>query len=427
MRKSFSNFKWGTSSFNEEILKNVKINVPVTDLGAIDLDYIDAYIRELEAARIRDLDKWLQVSGLDDCHLNPDEQRALDDWHEGRVRSERRKVVELFDVANTHCVLGEWVAGRKGKVPYVTASACNNSVSSYVDYKDEFIDRGNAIVIGGKTFVVTYQSEDFFSNDSHNLVLHLKDKRHRVRDVYLYLIGAINAGLSAQYSWGDSVSYKKIQKDEIVIPVSPSEEIDYDFMLRFIRATIKQTIRSVVAWKDRELALTRRRTGLDSGKSCYSAVLSNVAEALKYREYLPFYSLKAACGKFGADQLAEPTGWVRVRGLRRQNKKLYVVRAAGDSMEPLIRDGQLCVFEDRDKTCESDDIVLAEHAAIPGDEPLGSYAIKRISYVKKGAEYTDITLHPQNAKYKPIPIPNEGEFVRDFTVAGVYRKDVVCV
>ena len=35
--------------------------------------------------------------------------------------------------------------------------------------------------------------------------------------------------------------------------------------------------------------------------------------------------------------------------------------------------------------------------------------------------------HPQNAKYKPIPIPNEGEFVRDFAVAGVYRKDVVCV
>lgn len=96
-------------------------------------------------------------------------------------------------------------------------------------------------------------------------------------------------------------------------------------------------------------------------------------------------------------------------------------------MEPLIRDGQLCVFEDRGKTCECDDIVLAEHAAIPGDEPLGSYAIKRISYVKKGAEYTDITLHPQNAKYKPISIPNEGEFVRAFAVAGVYRKDVVCV
>lgn len=145
-----------------------------------------------------------------------------------------------------------------------------------------------------------------------------------------------------------------------------------------------------------------------------------------YVDWLPSYTMRAACGKFGADQLAEPTGWVRVRGLRRPNKKLYVVRAAGDSMEPLIRDGQLCVFEDLDKTCESGDIVLAEHAAIPGDEPLGSYAIKRISYVKKGAEYTDITLYPQNAKYKPIPIPNEGECVRDFKVVGVYRKDIVC-
>lgn len=30
-------------------------------------------------------------------------------------------------------------------------------------------------MIGGKTLVVTYQPKDYFSNDSHNLALYLKD------------------------------------------------------------------------------------------------------------------------------------------------------------------------------------------------------------------------------------------------------------
>lgn len=156
-------------------------------------------------------------------------------------------------------------------------------------------------------------------------------------------------------------------------------------------------------------------------------VLPKIAEARQWCEYLPLYSMKAACGKFGADEEVAPMGWVRVLGLGRTNKKLYVVRASGDSMEPEIHDGQLCVFEDRDKTCTNGEIILAEHSAIPGDEPMGAYAIKKMSYVKDGGEYKEITLHPLNPKYGPIPIPNEGEYVHDFKIAGVYRKDIVCV
>lgn len=43
------------------------------------------------------------------------------------------------------------------------------------------MDKGNCIFIGGKTFVVTYQEKDFFSNDSHNLTLRLKEESKGVR------------------------------------------------------------------------------------------------------------------------------------------------------------------------------------------------------------------------------------------------------
>ena len=52
-------------------------------------------------------------------------------------------------------------------------------------------------------------------------------------------------------------SYKKIQKDEIVIPVTASGEMDYDFMVLFVRVIIKRTIRGVVESKNREIAVER--------------------------------------------------------------------------------------------------------------------------------------------------------------------------
>ena len=239
-------------------IKAQSITFPVTLSGDVDLVYMESFVRELETARVRELEKWLIASGFDNYRLTAAEQNAIDDYRDGKVRLVEKKVTEIFDVANTHCVLGEWVAGREGHVPYVTASSTNNSVSGYVDYKAEFLDRGNAIVIGGKTFVVTYQKDDFFSNDSHNLVLRLKDKSRQIRDVYLYLVATINAGMGELYSWGDSISFKKIQKDKIVVPATPAGELDFDFMEKLVRAVMKLAIRGVIEWKDREIAATKK-------------------------------------------------------------------------------------------------------------------------------------------------------------------------
>lgn len=145
------------------------------------------------------------------------------------------KVVDVFDVRNTHCVQKTWIKNFEGKIPYVTASSENNSIDSYIEYDHLMMDRGNAIVIGGKTFVVSYQKDDFFSNDSHNLVLRLKNQIYESEWVYLYLVAVIVRGVGAKYSWGDSVSFKKIQKDVISLPVDENGEIDFLYMEKCMR------------------------------------------------------------------------------------------------------------------------------------------------------------------------------------------------
>lgn len=46
MHKPFSNFSWGTSSFNIEIIKRQTIQLPVKD-GKIDFDFMESFIAEL--------------------------------------------------------------------------------------------------------------------------------------------------------------------------------------------------------------------------------------------------------------------------------------------------------------------------------------------------------------------------------------------
>lgn len=58
MRKAFQSFAWGESSFNENILKNITIPLPVTPNGKIDYDFIDTFIRVQEKETIKHLVNW---------------------------------------------------------------------------------------------------------------------------------------------------------------------------------------------------------------------------------------------------------------------------------------------------------------------------------------------------------------------------------
>ncbi len=148
------------------------------------------------------------------------------------------KIIEIFTVKNTHSILQHSVK-RNGKTPYVTASHENNSVVDYVDYDITQIDKGGCIFIGGKTLVVSYQELEFFSNDSHNLALYPKTDKPLTKYAALFLVSVIQKSLGRIYSWGDSISYKAIQKDVIQLPCKNNQP-DYEYMENFIKLREKK-------------------------------------------------------------------------------------------------------------------------------------------------------------------------------------------
>ncbi len=240
------------------------IQLPTRD-GAIDFMFMERFVAELKAQRVAELKAqrvaelkaYLAVTGLSDYTLTPEEQQAIQHFQEGNLQWRDYRLTSVFEVKNAGNILSSEVVAGSGSTPYLCASRENNAVNSYVSYKDEMLSEGNCIFIGGKTFVVTYQEKDFFSNDSHNLILRLYEAEHRTKRKQLYLTTCIDKSLRHRYSWGDSISNKKIQADKVTLPTS-SDKLDYTQMETFIRAVEKLVIRDVVLYADRELAATQK-------------------------------------------------------------------------------------------------------------------------------------------------------------------------
>ncbi len=152
--------------------------------------------------------------------------------------------MDLFEVQNTHNILKTEVTYNSGNTPYVTAGVDNNSIASYINYDRNLIERGNSIMIGGKTTVITYQPRDFYSNDSHNLVLKLREMEP-TENISLFIVSSLIRSLSHKYHWGDSISKAKITADTVMMPVDDNGDIDYTLMEHLINGIKKKVIASI--------------------------------------------------------------------------------------------------------------------------------------------------------------------------------------
>ncbi len=246
MKKSFSTFSWGSSSFNENVLNKVKINIPTFN-NVPAYNYMVKYIEELEA--------YLIAAGLSDYQLTEKDYLILE--HFKNIEFSGFPVTELFSVCNTGNILSRDIIENSGDVPYLCASRENNSVSSYIAYDNSLLEKGNCIFIGGKTFVVTYQERDFFSNDSHNLRLYVNNEDGRTKFAYLGIISCIYRSISHKYSWGDSVSNRKIKNDVVWLPVK-NKSPDFCYINDLISVVHKLVIKDVVQYAERKMNAYRQ-------------------------------------------------------------------------------------------------------------------------------------------------------------------------
>lgn len=259
-------FHYGRNFYAKDT-DELNISLP-TKNGKVDFEFMESFMAEIEKERIAKLEAYLLATGLSNYILTEEEKEVLEAFRNNeslsagggelfenqvvtKINWQNFNIIDIFNVKNTRNILSRDIIENSGDVPYLCASAENNAVSSYISYNKTYLDKGNCVFIGGKTFVVSYQEKDFYSNDSHNLVLYLKEGEKRNRLSQLYLATCINKSLRHKYSWGDSISNRKIQTDEVLLPTQNNQP-NYELMKTFISAIQKLVIKDVVLYADRK-------------------------------------------------------------------------------------------------------------------------------------------------------------------------------
>lgn len=132
-----------------------------------------------------------------------------------------------------------------------------------------------------------------------------------------------------------------------------------------------------------------------------------VGKKYQYAQYLPLYSVRAACGAFANEQEVETEGWVDVStsGIRAK-ENMFVVHAKGNSMEPRIHDNDLCVFQKYEGDELENKIVLTQLITHDIDYG-GMYTIKKFHAEKSPDENghlrnSKVALLSYNPTYSPI-------------------------
>ncbi len=150
-------------------------------------------------------------------------------------------------------------------------------------------------------------------------------------------------------------------------------------------------------------------------------VIPMVSQEEQYITHLPVYTIKAACGYFEDNSIIpenEEEGWVDIRGYGiKANRNMFIVHAAGNSMLPKIKDGDLCVFElygPNNAGSRNGEIVLTECPSKDTDTDC-HYTIKKYhsEFVQNEdgtLEHSKIELIPLNKDYDVIELDGETSY-----------------
>jgi len=240
-----------------QIYKNMEIILP-TQNWKIAFEYMEDYIRFLEAERIEELEAYLLATGLKDYNLTSAEKSALDKFAGGIIYNSFR-IWDLFNVVWTKSLDSNAIDFIKDWINFVWRTFENNWIQwkiSRRDFKPNEPFSLTATVIWNYKYV-KYQREEYYCSQNINKLTPKEKVFSWNKKIAYYFVTLVQKFVSL-YDW-QQWWYKlnDIKNFQISIPIQNSE-IDFDFMETFIRAIEKFVIKDVVLWNERKLQAYRQ-------------------------------------------------------------------------------------------------------------------------------------------------------------------------
>jgi hypothetical protein len=248
----------------KETLKNDFIFLPLVDgtEDKIDFFFMSEKIREMEAEKIREMEAYFKVSGLNDCELTEDDKAILSLPSSGKKKYGQFRIGDVFEIKSSngifHAINIEIFDDPiKNSHPYVVRTSQNNGIRGYIIEKESSLNPANTISFAQDTAEIFYREEPYFTGNKIK-VMSLKNGKPITQEIAMYLITAMKKGF-AKFSWGSSFDTKLLNETFIYLPLvdGTSDQIDFEYMEKYIHAMQKVVIADVVKYKDEMIEKTK--------------------------------------------------------------------------------------------------------------------------------------------------------------------------
>lgn len=167
------------------------------------------------------------------------------------------KIEELFEVKTTKGLdEGKLTFSESGDYNFVGRTKKNNGIKGRISKQSFDANSKNTISVSQiGTITACYQPEEWYG--SQNMFC-LTSKNELTKNKYLYFVAVLNAYLRQYANSGRSVypTLASLKNAKIQLPITPSGEIDFDYMEQYIEKIEKQYIEKI--------ALLLKASGLDN-------------------------------------------------------------------------------------------------------------------------------------------------------------------
>lgn len=268
-------------------LENETIELPIDDAGKLDVEFIENYIRQLEADCLQQLEAYLIATGLDDYVLNDKDKDTLslsqinitdEVRHSNNVVDEQLRFKEfklassyfkngkevkvstdgIFNITPTKKKINANTISFGGRYPYVARGESQNGIRGYINFDENYLNPEKTISFGQDTATMFYQPKAYFTGDKIQ-VFSLNSKHGELNEkIATYLITAVRKAL-VNFAWGQSsFALEVISELNVMLPVDKYARLNLNYMENYIRVIEKLTIKDVVEYKDKMIALTKK-------------------------------------------------------------------------------------------------------------------------------------------------------------------------
>ena len=220
--------KFGYSDcFIGSSMDDLKIKLPSTTNGDPDWDYMESYIKSIEASVSNSLTR-LQSA-------KDSEKKKID-----TVGWKPFTVGELFDVVKGKRLTKAEM--KPGNIRFIGSSASNNGCTAMIG-NDKNQHSGNTITVcyNGSVGETFYQSQPFVASDDVNV---LYPKFAMNQQIALFIAPLIKSA-SSRYDYIDKWKKEAMEADKILLPVDQNGVPDWTYMeeyMKMVQERVKDTL-----------------------------------------------------------------------------------------------------------------------------------------------------------------------------------------